>query len=371
MKKLSVALLVMLILSTLYAVVRTLAQDSSLQPPASAFNEMGEPIANMKTIDQVEPRKPILELPYVITNEGAYYLIRSMQGMETNNGIIIKASNVELDMRGFGLFGVSNSYSGIKIEPPQGQTESHNITVINGVIGRWGSYGIHGTNACDSEVSRMKLFENSNGGILLGPRATIKECNVDMSHGLGIKVGDASRITGCRLFGNMGTGIQTSFGAKIQSCLTVENMGDGIYAGDFATVKECQAGGNHSNGIVAGHSCLVFENTCSMNGMTNNSGAGILVGGSANRIEKNNLSGNYCGIQLTNGANRVENNHVMGNVYGIQDDGQGNSLFRNSVGNSSTSNYVVTSESIYGELIKNPPAGFSNSNPWANFEFGP
>ncbi|OGV67269.1 MAG: hypothetical protein A2283_04995 [Lentisphaerae bacterium RIFOXYA12_FULL_48_11] len=351
--------------------LQLLAQSTSLQPPISAFNELGEPIASMKTIDQVEPRRPIYELPYQITNEGAYYLLNSMQGLATNDGIVIKSSNVELDMRGFGLFGVSNSFSGVKIEVPLGQTEVHNITILNGVIGKWGGYGINGSNAFDSETSRIKVFENGGGGIVLGPRATIRECNVDQSRGGGIDVRDGSRITGCRIFGNLGTGIKASVGSKIYSCLTVENGGDGIYAGDFATVRECQSAGNHSNGIVVGHSCQVFENICTMNGMTNSSGAGILIYGNSCRIENNNLNVNYCGIYLTNGANRIDNNHVMGNIYGIKDEGQGNFIVRNSVGNSSISNYVVTSESICSERFLNPPSGFSISNPWANFEFGP
>lgn len=346
-----------------------LAQGNSLIPPAGAFNESGEPVSSMKSLDQVEPRFPILQLPYQITNEGSYYLVSSMQGQATNDGIIIRASNVELDLRGFGIFGVTNSLNGIKIEAP-GPDGAHNITIINGVIGQWGGYGITGTNASDSELARLKLFRNGSGGVLLGERATIKDCNVDQSQGPGIQTGGAGRISGCKVFGNSGTGIRSTTGAKVTACLVVENAGDGIRVDDFSIVKECQAGQNYTNGISIRNSCLVLENTCAMNGMTNLAGAGIYITGNANRIENNNVNMNYCGIKLTNGVNRVENNHVMGNVFGLVDLAQGNLVMRNSVGNSAT-NYIVTTNTIYGRIIKNPGPDFLIGNPWANFELGP
>ena len=69
------------------------------------------------------------------------------------------------------------------------------------------------------------------------------------------------------------------------------------------------------NGIAVSNSCLVLNNNCAENGVTNGAGAGILILGRGSRIENNNLTGNYHGIKALKGGNRIENNNVSDNLF--------------------------------------------------------
>ncbi len=53
--------------------VQTAIAQGPLTPP-------GAPAPTMKTLDQVEVRTPITNLPYTITQPGSYYLIANLTG---------------------------------------------------------------------------------------------------------------------------------------------------------------------------------------------------------------------------------------------------------------------------------------------------
>jgi hypothetical protein len=45
-----------------------------------------------------------------------------------------------------------------------------------------------------------------------------------------------------------------------------------------------------------------------------------------------------------------------------------NLIIKNSAANNSP-NYSIVAGNHYGQIINSPGAGFTNSNPWANFEW--
>ena len=234
--------------------------QGTLDPPSRAFDEAGQPQAVMKTLDQVEPRAPIYELPYSITNEGSYYLVSSLMGSPSSNGIVVEVGNVHLDLNGFGLYGVSNSLNGILLAATL-SNEAHNVSIYNGMIGEWGRFAINGTNSSDCEVSRVKLYGNRDGGIALGFRARVKECNVDDCGDIGISVSDGGTVTDCKVF-NEKVGIQAANACSVTECMAAGSVENGIVAGDGSRVRECQVIWNASNGIVVAGGCLVLNNNC-------------------------------------------------------------------------------------------------------------
>lgn len=127
--------------------------------------------AEMKTLDQVEPRKLIATLPFVIRAPGSYYLAANMSGGSNSVGIQVESSDVQIDLNGFALIGTNGSLDGIRV---LGTNE--NITIRNGSIREWGGFGINGPDANDGSILDIKANRNGFGGVLYGEGAMISHC---------------------------------------------------------------------------------------------------------------------------------------------------------------------------------------------------
>src|SRR5215207_11600534 len=64
------------------ALPRSTFAQGTLTPP-------GAPAQTMKTLDQVEPRKPISSLPFTITQPGSYYVTSNLVGVAASRGITV------------------------------------------------------------------------------------------------------------------------------------------------------------------------------------------------------------------------------------------------------------------------------------------
>lgn len=136
----------------------------NITPPDSAFSN-GVPFARMKTLDQLEPRSPIFRLPHVIDTPGSYYLTGSlnMEEFPGSNGITIACGDVRVDLNGFSLYGGSNSMHAIR-DNSSASGEVYNVSVYNGAIIGWGGWGMNCPSMGESEITRVKFYENGAGG---------------------------------------------------------------------------------------------------------------------------------------------------------------------------------------------------------------
>lgn len=346
-----------------------------------ALTPPGAPTPTMKTLQQVEPRTPITNLPCVITASGSYYLVTNLIGAPAADGIVVQADHVTIDLRGFALLGGGGG-RGIVV------SNSHiNLRVHGGTIAIWPAQGLLAENASNSQFEQLRISQNGSGGLQAGLGSTIAGCVAERNSGLGFSAlercliqncdsssnsigfklqGYGGRISDCVAANNAThgiliqgvicsvnnctatqntlDGINVASGCRVDLCVAINNQSNGITAGDGCTVKNCTSNGNSVDGIRVGSTC------CWVNGNTvnGNGSAGIRPAGFA-RIDDNNVYYNSFGIICTlNGTNFVAHNTAHGNI--IQD-------------------YSIAAGNHYAAVVVNPGAAFVNQTPWSNFSY--
>ena len=225
------------------------------------LNPPGPPAPMMKTLVEMEPRTHIVALPYTITASGSYYLTTNLNGGGTATGLVIQASNVTIDLRGFSIenctSGISASGSGLT-----------GVAIHNGSV-----RGCTGTGIDLATVSKVRL----------------EDVMVSDNGGNGASVGGASLVTLCTAKGN---------------------AAQGLVLGDGGKVFQCVAQSNGSNGIVVTANCQASENNCNNNG----AGAGLLTTGNSNRVEANSSNQNQNGFLINGTDNIIIRNNACGNT---------------------------------------------------------
>lgn len=338
------------------------AQTGYMDPPGAPGSEA----TRMKTLNQVEPRTAITQLPYEITNAGSYYVTMPLTGCANSNGITISSDHVRIDLCGFPLLGVSNSLSGVYVSVPVA-----NVTVRNGMIHEWKQYGLNATNAKDVAVSDLKTYHNGFGGIYVGYNSSVERCSswgngfatnatvVNPAIADGIQVGGYTRVIDCSASMNMGSGIHTYIHSRVSGCTATESYGaSGIYTEDYCTVRDCSVSRNLMSGIRVGSKCRVAGNTCGENGFNNvdQTAPGISIEGSNSMIEDNILVGNNIGIQVSTNPPSAFGNLVLRN-----------SASKN-ISKGVNKDYVTQANNFFGP-IEDLQGTFTNANPWTNFKF--
>lgn len=242
----------------------------------------GAPGPTMKTLDQIEARSPITNIPFIISTPGSYYLAGSLSMTSGTRGITIASGDVTVDLNGFSLRGTNGT--GIYV----GNTIYSNIVIRNGSIERWTQYGIDADFADNLTVRDVQVRKTGDAGIRLGMNTLVENCQV-MDSGDGIRgyyVGCAIRK--CQIMNVSGNGIELSNRSIVENSQVAGCGDNGIYIGNDSLVRNCSVLTNRLNGISMGYRSAALDNLCSDNGFDGTS-AHIQSRGNETRIERNQL----------------------------------------------------------------------------------
>ena len=293
--------------------------QGSLTPP-------GAPGLTMKALDQIEPRTPISSVPFTINKPGSYYLTTNLNLTGANgssNAITIAASEVTLDLNGFGLSSSSPSAvgSGILIG-----SDLQNISILNGFIrgnvtetggvfsgggfdsGIFITFDENNTNTAglpvNARISGVSVSGCMTFGIAIGIyNALVDSCNVRTIGGSGIYGGTIknSWATDC--------GSTAIFGMEISDCHG-ECVGNsyGIYGASY--VKNCYGSSTGNDGV---HAQQMAENSY---GLSSASGYIGLFTDDAQHCYGVNYNG--VGLRATSTAGDC---HGVGLAVGLEADG--------------------------------------------------
>lgn len=241
--------------------VASIAIAGDLNPPPG-------PVApTMKTLEQVEPRTPVQSLAgndvaqFVIGQPGSYYLTGNIVGLASRHGILIAASDVTLDLNGFGVFGVAGSLAGI--------TESgsdNNIVIRNGTVEGWGQSGIVFDLATSVRIEGVHAHSNLGDGIRVGSQCIIRNCTTEENLGGGVNAqGGEAIIENCTALFNGGAGLYGGEGTSVLGCVVKGNQLDGVLVGAHGSVVRCVASENgagiNSLGASLIADCVAQSNT--------------------------------------------------------------------------------------------------------------
>lgn len=271
----------------------------------------------------------ITSLPFTISTPGTYYLAASLTGITNQDGIRINTSNVNLNLNGHRLAGVSGSRNGIVLN--SGATTA--VTIQNGTISNWGLNGIsasvtklvlvEGVNVSDclgaglslgsGQVLRCSSRSNGGKGISVGAGSVLEGCVVTANGDSGISTGANSRVTACTSIENAGLGIQTSSECLVLDSLAHSNKLTGIDASSNSLVSGCTAVRNGEHGIAVFNSSRVTGCSANLNGSSTSPGSvGILATGNSNWIERNYTAFNGIGYRAVLALNFYSGNTSMG-----------------------------------------------------------
>ena len=363
----------------------------------------GPPAPMFKTLEQIEPRRPISSLPFVINQPGSYYVTTNLTGVAGQNGITINSDCVTIDLMGFELQGVAGSLSGIILNT------GLRVYVYNGCIRLWGVDGVNGNNGAASVLERLRVANNGRNGIAINSGSQVRQCISSGNGQVGILTSNHVEVDDC-IAGSNGThGIQCGTGSNVRRCLTTGNVasgitgsgldgfnildcnselnagginiigqaivrnsfarsnrvsgisaGDGssvtgcnasdtgtvasptahgIQVGGGSTVRDCTTRNNGGDGINATFGCTVANNTC-----RDNHGDNIEVSQEClvtdNACDDNLVGVSQSGIRVSSNNNRIERNTLTEHLRGLWIVSGGNVVLHNTVFRNST-NYVI------------------------------
>jgi len=173
----------------------------------------------------------IKTLPYTISVPGNYTLAANLTyTANLVDAITISASNVTLDMNGFGITGPA-AHNGITVT-------GNGVEVRNGFITGF-YYGLH-TSGIGTKALNLMIYDNWVGMFF----------NIS---------GYCAMIKGCIISGNYTDGIRSYASGIITDNVVYNNVSLGIYANQSCVIgNSCYDNGT---GIVAGAGCTVKNNS--------------------------------------------------------------------------------------------------------------
>ncbi len=353
--------------------------QGSLTPPT------GTPGPSMKTLAQVEPRIPIMNVPYEITQPGSYYLTTNLVVPRSySHGITILTNDVTVDLMGFSITGDRYFY-GVWV---YGKTNAprHNIVVRNGTIKNFGT-GLRLVNTQDSQFECLVVSDCESAGILLtgdsggdcsGNRIAKCMSSGNGSHGItlfgsGAGKCDGNSISDCTFRKNSCSGVEIQAGSgqcnqnEFRNCMIQDNALHGIDDSTFS-------GGRHCGNVI--ESCNISGNATGYGIRLYGAGGSTVVG---NRISLCTLCNNTDGgiaQELDVSSGLINGNLVSGtgggSSRGIYVMGQLSNLIVQNTCIGQAENFKIEPSATYGPIVTASGAlsttnGAAGLSPWANF----
>lgn len=184
--------------------------QGSLTPP-------GAPGATMKTLDQVEPRKPISSAPITISSPGSYFLTTNLTGR-----ITIAADDVSLDLMGFSISPPSGSAIGLSAGG-----SPKNVRVSNGVLSAPTGNGIDFSTSVSNAngiIEGIRVRDCLYYGIAVKNGYEVRDCDITGAGFAGIRVNGNSTVRNNRIT-DCNKGLQfTGAGAMAEGNLVFDNI---------------------------------------------------------------------------------------------------------------------------------------------------
>lgn len=192
----------------------------------------GAPAPTMKTLHQIEPGTPIDAVPFTISQPGSYHLTGNLHHSATGNAIVIAASDVTLDGRGFILTGNPSSGSLVAAVSTQKSVRIRHIT-----IGSSGEDGVEVLGVRHAVIEQVHAFNNAGAGVRMSSGeilGLVTEDNggpgVYMGNpvpGIGIVVKKHPNNLYSHRNGGGGVAIEGDMDVELSGVIS-ENTGDGI-----------------------------------------------------------------------------------------------------------------------------------------------
>jgi hypothetical protein len=262
--KLPAQIAAVLMLSYLVLNPASLRAQGALTPP-------GPPAPTMKSLDQIEPRTAITNLPVVINASGSYYLTQSFITNFTTDAISITTNDITVDLNGFTIRQTTNVpvIVGIRLENAV-NVPLKNVTIKNGTVAGFNAPGITCLGIRDC------LFEN----------LVSRDCTVN---GISIQAFGTAAATGnivrnCRFCDNSSSGLSFlsgsgNVGNLIENCESAGNATGFSLAAPGNLIINCRAVGNANNFSIGisnrfGTLVLPLTNSVTVNGSSAGPGSG-------------------------------------------------------------------------------------------------
>lgn len=309
------------------------------------------------------------QLPQHVPWPATIKLAGTLIGLRNTNGITIASDDVTIDLNDHALLGVAQALDGIRVEG------SHtNITVRNGSVLGWPGDGVDAASAANSQLRNLNAARNNGAGLRVGEGSLVTGCTARTNTSDGIVTSSGCRVIDCTTSRNGSEGLIIGTGSTIEGCTAFDNAANGISAGLGSSVVNCTAYSNGTNGILMANSGFLSPTnpasgrivSCVSRG---NAGNGVQVG-SRCYLQENNCAGNvFAGILVTGSANRLDGNHCTGGQRGFDVNGTDNLIIRNSAQGATVLNYDIVAGNHDAARITSPGASFASTSPWANFSF--